>query len=68
MGVPSATMSTLARGCKDAVAQKAYADVAKRLHQGDNYYADTAAFAGRLEKDIEEKALLLKRLGLPNER
>ena len=42
-----------------------YVEMAKRLHQGSRYYADAAAFAKRLEKDVEDKRLLLQRLGLP---
>ena len=66
VGVPAATMSKLASSCKLAVEQPAYADLAKRLHQGTNYFAGTAAFAARVEKDVEEKAQLLRQLGLPN--
>jgi hypothetical protein len=39
--------------------------MAKRLHQGSRYYADAAAFAKKLEQDVEDKRLLLQRLGLP---
>lgn len=63
---PEATLSKLASSCKLVVGQQAYADMAKRLHQGSNYFADTAAFAERLENDTREKTQLLQRLGLPN--
>jgi tripartite-type tricarboxylate transporter receptor subunit TctC len=62
---PAEAMTKLADGCKAAVAQQAYADVAKRLHQGSDYYAGTAAFTSRLAKDVEDKRMLLERLGLP---
>jgi hypothetical protein len=31
----------------------------------ERYYADAAAFAKKLEQDVEDKRLLLQRLGLP---
>lgn len=64
LGVPADVMAKLASGCKIAAAQQGYADAAKRLHQGTDYFADTAAFARRLERDIEDKSQLLQRLGL----
>ena len=66
VGVPADTMGKLQTGCRFAVEQPAYVELAKRFHQGSHYYADAAAFAKRLDKDVEEKAALLKRLGLPN--
>jgi hypothetical protein len=46
------------------VQQAAYVDLAKRLHQRADYYADAATFARRLEQDVAEKRQLLLRLGL----
>lgn len=63
-GVPGDVMARLATGCRFAVQQPAYTDLAKRLHQGSDYYADAAAFAKRLELDVAEKRQLLMRLGL----
>jgi tripartite-type tricarboxylate transporter receptor subunit TctC len=63
-GVPGDVMARLATGCRFAVQQPAYADLAKRLHQGSDYYADAATFAKRLELDVAEKRQLLMRLGL----
>jgi tripartite-type tricarboxylate transporter receptor subunit TctC len=63
-GVPSDVLARLAAGCRFAVQQAAYVDLAKRLHQGTDYYADTATFAKRLERDVAEKRELLVRLGL----
>ena len=57
-------LAKLATGCRFAVQQTAYVDLAKRLHQGSDYYADAAAFARRLELDVAEKRQLLVRLGL----
>jgi tripartite-type tricarboxylate transporter receptor subunit TctC len=44
-GVPSEVATRLGAGCRFAVQQPAYTDLAKRLHQGTDYYADAAAFA-----------------------
>ncbi len=63
--VPADVMAKLQTGCKFAVEQTIYVGLAKRLHQGSRYYADAAAFAKRLEQDVEDKKKLLQRLGLP---
>jgi tripartite-type tricarboxylate transporter receptor subunit TctC len=63
-GVPADVMSQLATGCKFAVEQPAYVDLAKRLHQGSSYYADAATFAKRLDADVIDKRELLLRVGL----
>ena len=63
-GAPGDVMSKLSAGCKFAVEQPAYADLAKRLHQGSNYYADAATFAKRLDADVADKKELLQRVGL----
>jgi len=64
-GVPANVMAKLESGCKFAVQQPAYVQLAERLHQGSRYYADAAAFAKRLETDVADKKQLLQRLGLP---
>jgi tripartite-type tricarboxylate transporter receptor subunit TctC len=63
-GTPSDVLSKLGAGCRFAVQQPGYVDLAKRLHQGTRYYADAAAFAKRLEADVVDKKELLKRVGL----
>ena len=63
-GAPGDVMSKLSAGCKFAVEQPAYTDLAKRLHQGSNYYADAATFAKRLDADVVDKRSLLLRVGL----
>jgi tripartite-type tricarboxylate transporter receptor subunit TctC len=63
-GTPADALAKLATGCKLGVQQPGYADLAKRLHQGNDYYADAATFAKRLEVDVAEKRQLLARLGL----
>jgi tripartite-type tricarboxylate transporter receptor subunit TctC len=64
-GVVADVIGKLRGGCKFAVEQRGYADLAKRFHQGSHYYADAPAFAERLDRDVVEKSALLKRLGLP---
>jgi tripartite-type tricarboxylate transporter receptor subunit TctC len=63
-GTPPDALAKLAAGCKFGVEQPAYADLAKRLHQGNDYYADAATFTKRIEIDVAEKRQLLARLGL----
>jgi tripartite-type tricarboxylate transporter receptor subunit TctC len=63
-GVPSEALAKLEAGCKFAVEQPAYADLAKRFHQGTSYYADAATFAKRLDADVIDKRQLLLRVGL----
>ena len=63
-GTPADVTGKLAVGCRFAVQQQGYVDLAKRLHQGTRYYADAADFAKRLEADVADKKLLLQRVGL----
>jgi tripartite-type tricarboxylate transporter receptor subunit TctC len=63
-GTPREVFGKLTAACKFAVQQPGYADLAKRLHQGTNYYADAAVFSKRLEADVADKRQLLQRLGL----
>jgi tripartite-type tricarboxylate transporter receptor subunit TctC len=63
-GVPTDTMAKLEAGCRFAVQQPAYTELAKRLHQGSHYYAGAAAFAKRLDADIVDKKELLQRIGI----
>ena len=63
-GVPGDVLAKLGSGCKFAVEQPAYVDLAKRLHQGSHYYADAATFAKRLDADVVDKKELLQRVGL----
>ena len=63
--VPAAdTLARLEAGCRFAVQQPAYTDLAKRLHQGSHYYAGATAFAKRLDADVVDKKELLQRIGL----
>jgi tripartite-type tricarboxylate transporter receptor subunit TctC len=62
-GVPAEVKAKLAAGCKIGVEAPAYAELAKRLHQGSNYFATAEPFAKRLAQDVEDKKQLLQRLG-----
>jgi tripartite-type tricarboxylate transporter receptor subunit TctC len=64
-GLPNDVKSRLEEACKFAAAQPIYVDTAKRAMLGAKLYADSASFAARLAKDIEEKKVLLKTLGYP---
>jgi tripartite-type tricarboxylate transporter receptor subunit TctC len=64
-GVPNDVKARLEAACKFAAAQPVYVDTAKRALLGTKLYADSASFAARLAKDIEEKKALLKTLGYP---
>jgi tripartite-type tricarboxylate transporter receptor subunit TctC len=63
-GTPGDVVAKLGSGCKFAVEQPAYVNLAKQFHQGTRYYADGAAFAKRLEADVADKRDLLQRVGL----
>ena len=62
-GVPTAVLAKLVTGCKVAAEAPAYVDLAKRLHQGSHYFATEAAFAKRLDADVDDKKQLLQRVG-----
>jgi tripartite-type tricarboxylate transporter receptor subunit TctC len=62
-GLPPEVKRRLADGCRAAARSDAYARLAKSLFQPTDYYADGTAFAQALEKDLAEKARLLKTLG-----
>ena len=63
-GVPGDVLAKLGSGCKFAVEQPAYVNLAKQFHQGTRYYADAATFARRLDADVADKKELLQRVGL----
>lgn len=63
-GVSADTMAKLEAGCRFAVQQTAYTNLAKRLHQGSHYYAGATAFARRIDADVVDKKELLQRIGL----
>ena len=63
-GTPPEVLDKLGNGCRIAVQQLGYVDLAKRLQQSTGYYADAAAFAKRLEADVADKRKLLQRVGL----
>jgi tripartite-type tricarboxylate transporter receptor subunit TctC len=57
-------IAKLAAACQGAANDEAYRTAAKRGGQPDSYYADTATFNARLQRDIEAKQRLLSRMGL----
>lgn len=63
VGLPPEVKRKLGDGCRAAALSDAYAKLAKSLFQPTDYYADGAAFAQALAKDVAEKSRLLKTLG-----
>jgi tripartite-type tricarboxylate transporter receptor subunit TctC len=59
---PAPVMTKLATACVGAAKDEAYAAVAKRAAQPADYYADATTFRQRLQRDIETKARVLKRV------
>jgi tripartite-type tricarboxylate transporter receptor subunit TctC len=62
-GLPADVKSKLAAACKAAALGEVYARLAKTVYQPDDYYADAATFARRLDKDAADKARLIGTLG-----
>jgi len=62
-GLPAEVKAKLADACKAAALGDTYAKLARSVGQPLDYYADGTTFAQRLEKDVEEKARLLRGLG-----
>jgi len=61
-GTPAPVLAKLSAACAGAARDASYAAVAKRAAQPDDYYAAAAAFAQRLQRDIESKARVLQRV------
>jgi tripartite-type tricarboxylate transporter receptor subunit TctC len=62
-GLPPGVKAKLASACQAAAHGDIYAKLAHSVFQPTDYYADGAAFAANLEKDVADKARLLKGLG-----
>jgi tripartite-type tricarboxylate transporter receptor subunit TctC len=62
-GLPAEVKTKLYEGCKAAATSEAYSKLARSLGQPIDFYADAAEFARRLDKDVADKARLLKILG-----
>ncbi len=62
-GLPAPVMARLEQACLAAAQSDLYAKLARSLGQPDDYYSDGAAFGVRLDRDVIEKARLLKALG-----
>jgi tripartite-type tricarboxylate transporter receptor subunit TctC len=64
---PAAIVAKLAGACAGAAKDGGYQTVAKHAAQPDDYYGDAAAFAQRLQRDIERKAAVLTRVKAPQQ-
>jgi len=62
-GLPADVKQKLANACKSAAQGEFYSKLARSLGQPVDFYGDGAAFAQRLDKDVTDKARLLKLLG-----
>ena len=62
-GLPPGLKTKLAAACQAAAHSDIYAKLARSVFQPSDYYADGAAFAANLEKDVADKGRLLKGLG-----
>jgi tripartite-type tricarboxylate transporter receptor subunit TctC len=62
-GLPPLVKGKLADACKAAALGATYARLAKTVFQPDDYYADAAIFAQRLDKDVADKSRLIETLG-----
>ena len=62
-GIPDDVKGKLGTACRAAAEGDNYKRLAKTLIQPDNYYADGAAFARSLDKDLEDKSRLLAAIG-----
>jgi tripartite-type tricarboxylate transporter receptor subunit TctC len=61
-GTPPAVVARLAQACAGAAKDTGYATVAKGAAQPPDYYADARTFQQRLQRDIERKADVIKRV------
>lgn len=62
-GTSLAVKTKLAEACRLAALGDAYRKLARSVFQPDDYYADSAAFAVNLDRDVADKTRLLKVLG-----
>lgn len=62
-GTPADVKAKLMQACRAAAQGEVYSKLARSVGQPVDYYADADAFARRLDKDVEDKARLLKALG-----
>lgn len=65
VGLPDDVKATLEKACQFAAGEPRYVETANRSLLGAGLYKDSKVFAARLNKDIEEKKVLLKTLGYP---
>ena len=62
-GTPAPVKARLAEACRFAALGEGYRKLARSVGQPVDYYSDGAAFAQRLDRDVIDKARLLKALG-----
>jgi len=62
-GLPADVKRKLDDGCRAAAQSDAFKRIAKTHLQPDDYYADSAAFANSIERDVAEKRRLLTSVG-----
>ncbi len=62
-GTPTPIKAKLADACRAAALGESYSKLARGVGQPVDFYADGAAFAQRLDRDVVDKARLLKALG-----
>jgi tripartite-type tricarboxylate transporter receptor subunit TctC len=62
-GLAPVVKTKLADACRSAALGDAYRKLARNVFQPDDYFADSAAFAANLDRDVVDKTRLLKILG-----
>ncbi len=62
-GLPADIKTKLARACETAALGETYSKLARSVGQPVDYHADAETFSRRLDRDVEEKSVLLKALG-----
>ena len=62
-GMPGEVKTKLMSACKSAALGETYAKLVRNLGQPVDYYSEAADFSRRLDRDVVDKAILLKALG-----
>ncbi len=62
-GIAATVKAKLAGACRAGALGDAYRKLTRGLFQPDDYYADSAAFAANLDRDLVDKGKLLKAIG-----
>ncbi len=64
--LPAEVKRKLSEACRAAALGETYARLARAIAQPLDYFADSATFAARLDKDVDDKARLLAAIGSLN--